>query len=227
MATVTGKLQDVIDTVVEDGSIEVALCGYGGRVPRHNGIALYGRATSDEIAVDANGTFSLVLAGNDLIAPDGTYYTITVKDSNGDTVQVNAYRFLGDETYDLNLIDPYDPNQPPPPLPPLITNLLLLVPGVPDAHFDGSQYTAWKIVLTQDVPGAYLSGLVPGNLYTFIIVQDATGNHKFDWPHGPDPYGLHNPTAVCMVPHSTTVQTFVCDEGFDLWAIGPGTWSMP
>jgi hypothetical protein len=225
MATVTGKLQDVL-TAVEDGSVEIALCGYGGRVPRQNGIALFGSTTSDDIDVQPDGTFTKTVAGNDTIAPAGTYYTVTVKDENGDVVQVNAYRFVGNTSYDLNITDPYDPNQDPPPLPPLITNLLQIVAidgGAP--RFDGQQYTAWKIVLTQDVGGAYLTGLVPGNLYTFIIVQDGVGGHTFLWPSGPPPANLHNPTMVSPTPNSTTVQTFICDESSDLWAIGPGTWS--
>lgn len=219
MATVTGKLQDVLQAI-EDGSVEIALCGYGGRVPRKNGVALYGSATSDEVDVKADGTFNLIVAGNDEIAPAGTYYTVTVKDNNGDVVQVNAYRFLGNTSYDLNLIDPYDPSQPPPPLPPVITNQLLILPATVPMNFPGDTYTTFKVTLPGDVPQTTISGMVPGNLYTFIIVQDGTGNHLFTWPPG-----VHNATRVCPTPNFTTVQTFVADDRSELWAIGPGTWS--
>lgn len=224
MVTVTGKLEASANDSAVQGEVEVMLCGYGSRVPRVNGKALVAKIQV-AITTQSDGTFSFTVDPNDTISPAGTYYTVTVKDANGDAAQINAYRFLSDpDTYDLNLIEPYDPNQPPPPLPPLLMNMLQIVPGVTDAHFDGAVYTAWKVTLYQDIPGAYLSNLIPGNLYTFIIVQDATGHHKFDWPHGPAPYGLHNPTVVDPEPNATTIQTFACDESFNLWPIGPATY---
>lgn len=219
MATVTGKLQDVL-TVVEEGSVEIALCGWGGRVPRDNGVALCGRPTSNSIPVQSNGTFTATVAGNDQISPAGTYYTVTVKNSNGDVVQVNAYQFNGSGTYDLNLTDPYDPNQPPPPLPPLITNLLEIIGATGNMVFDGTIYTAFKTTLPGDVTAPVFQNMMPGNLYTFIIIQDATGGHAFAWAAN-----VNNATLVCPTANSTTVQTFVADDKEALWAISPGTWS--
>lgn len=217
--TITGTLSAAANDAQVEGSVDVMLCGYGSQVPRVNGESLVGRLTTTNILADEDGAFEIQVAGNDQISPAGTYYTITIRDENGDIAQVNAYRFIStNPTYDLNLIDPYDPNQPPPPLPPLITNLLLVVPWSATPEFPGDTYTAFRITLTGDVTSSTAPGTVSGNLYTYIIVQDGVGNRQFAWPancHGASPI---NPT-----PNSVTVQTFVMSVS-DLRAIGPGMW---
>ena len=177
MPTITGTLETIINKP-ESGAVEVQLCGYGSQVPRVNGIALMARLTVDEddIPISPTGTFTFNVPGNDQIIPDGTYYAVTIKDANGDIAQVNAYRFLySSPTYDLNLTDPYDPNQPPPPLPPLITNMLLVMPWAADLQFPGDQYLSFRVTITGDVTSSELLNYVPGNLYTWIIQQDAVG----------------------------------------------------
>lgn len=230
MATVF--LKPIGLTTAEIGSIDIALCGYGSRSPvaqgpgGSNGVFM-DVAFNDLKATGPGNSYTVTLLGNDLIVPAGTYYTFTFRNDNGDILQCNAYIFLGDNTYDLSDYDPFDPTQPPPPLPPLIISQLLVLPsGVWSPDFDGSQYTAWKITLTIDVGGAQFSGLIPGNLYTFIIVQDAVGNHAFTFPAGPPPFGTRNPVEVSQEPNSTTVQTFVCDDNHLLWPIGAGMWSV-
>ncbi len=227
MSTVTAKLIGVLQQTVPAGlTVDIALCSYQSRNPvsrapvGDNGtfadINLLGVAPTQ-----AGDTISVDLIGNDVIVPAGTYYTFTFRNGNGDILQVNAYTFVDGNDYDLTGLDPIDPNQPPPPPPQPISNLLLVVP--PDApDFDGSQFTTWQMTLDQDVTTATLTGIVPGNLYTFIIVQDGSGNHVFLFPSG-----THNQTAVCMKPNAQTTQTFVADENGELWAIGPGTWVTP
>jgi hypothetical protein len=221
MVTVTGKLQSAINAAAVKGQVEVMLCGYGSRVPRHNGVALVARLQDDAITIDPAGTFTFTVAPNDEISPAATYYTVTIKDENGDVAQVNAYRFLSvPGTYDLNLIDPYDPNQPPPPLPPLLSNLLEVIPANDVMTFDGGRtYISFKTTLPGNVTNAAIQNMQPGNLYTFIIVQNATGHWTFVWPPG-----VHNAAMVDPLPNSTTIQTFVADENSALWPIGPGTW---
>lgn len=217
MAIVTGKLEAAsIDDVVL-GSIDIQLCGYGSQVPRVNGESLVGRLTSS-MPTDSTGVFQFDCFGNDQISPVGTYYTITVRNENGDIAQVNAYRFLGGNTYDLTLIDPYDPNQPPPPLPPLITNQLLIVPWSNPINFPGDVYTAFKVILAGDITSSTISDTVQGNLYTFLIQQDATGNHAFTWPPN-----VLNPSPINPNPTGFTVQTFVMGQ-LELISIGPATW---
>jgi len=221
MVTVTGKLESAANGTAVVGGIEVMLCGYGSRVPRVNAKALVARIQDSSIVVQADGSFTFAVDPNDTISPVGTYYTVTVKDDNGDVAQINAYRFLSiPASYDLNLIEPYDPNQIPPPLPPLLQNLLDIVPSVFAPQFDGARAPSWKITLDEDALGSFLTNLQPGNLYTFIIVQDAVGGHVFAWPTG----RVHNAALVDPLPNRTTVQTFVADENTELWPVGPATY---
>jgi hypothetical protein len=219
MAMITGKLEDILGNV-EGGSVEIALCGYGNQVPRANGQALISKPFATDTA-GSDGTFTQELTGNDEIAPAGTYYTVTVKDKNGDIVQVNAYLFLGDTTYDLDVTDPFDPSQPTPPLPPLIINQLLILPFSATPDFPGDQYLSWAITLTGDVTSSSLSGIAMGNLYTFVIQQDSTGNRIFTWP-----LGVQNAMAVDPAPNSISIQTFIAlASGIGpLLPIGPGTY---
>jgi hypothetical protein len=225
MPTVTGTLQSAANQAAIAGTVEVMLCGYGSRVPRMNGMGLTARITTQEIPVDANsGNFSFTVVANDNIAPAGTFYTVTIKDDNGDIAQVNAYRFTSDaNTYDLNLIEPYDPNQPPPPIPPLLVNMLDIIPFSSTPDFDGTQFNAWRMTLNGDVTSITLSNIFPGNLYTFIIQQDGTGSHAFNWTSG----NLYNATLVNQDPNSLSIQTFVADENSWLYAIAPGTYYYP
>ena len=220
MATVTGKLESSVNGALVEGQVTVMLCGYGSRVPRVNGVALVARIEDKTIQVAADGTFTFTCFFNDQVSPAGTYYAVTVKDENGDIAQVNAYRFTSDTSnYDLNLIDPYDPNLPPPPLPPPITNLLLILAAAANMVFDGSLSTAFKTTLGGNVTAPVFENMAPGNLYTFIIVQDATGGYQFIWPAN-----VRNATLVDPTPGSTTIQTFVADEFGDLYSIAAGTY---
>jgi hypothetical protein len=117
------------------------------------------------------------------------------------------------------LIEPYDPNQPPPPLPPLLQNLLQILAASDAMVFDGTTYPSFKTTLPGNVTNAAIQNMAPGNLYTFIIVQDASGNHTFGWPPG-----VFNAARVDPEANSTTIQTFVADENSDLWPVGPATY---
>jgi hypothetical protein len=219
MATITGKLENITG-IIEDGTIDIALWGYGSQVPRSSGTGMLAKVDTAPIEVNPDGTFEEELTGNDQIAPAGTYYTVTVRDKNGDVVQTNAYVFLGSNTYDLDVTDPFDPSQPQPPLPPLIVNQLLLIPFSPTPNFPGDQYTTFGFTLTGDVTSSTLSGMVAGNLYTFIISQTGAGGWKFQWPNA-----VLNATPVDPGAGATTVQTFVCiANNGPLIPIGAGTY---
>jgi hypothetical protein len=216
--TVTGKLAASADSVPVQGSVDVMLCGYGSQVPRVNGDSLVARISTTALPAASDGTFTFDCAGNDSIVPIGTYYAITIRDENGDIAQVNAYRFIGSGSYDLGITDPYDPNQPPPPLPPLITNLLLVVPWSAEMEFPGDIYTTFRATLSGDVTSSTAPDTVQGNLYTFIIIQDATGGHAFSWPPN-----CYNASPVNPKPNGITVQTFVMGLS-NLIPIGAATW---
>ena len=219
MPTITGRLEAAINIAPEIGTVDVQLCGYGSQVPCFVGTALVARITCAGVPVEDDGSFTFGVPGNDEIAPAGTYYTVTIRDSNGDIAQVNAYQFLSDpDSYDLNTIKPFDPSQAlPPMLPPLIRDLLLEVPYDPDAVFPGNEYTAWSIELTGDCTPVF-NNLLDGNLYTIIILQADSIGHAFNWPGN-----VSNATAVCPDPVSLTIQTFVAlNDG--LFAISAATY---
>jgi hypothetical protein len=205
-------------SVPEQGTVEIALCGYGPMTPRVAGEALFGRVTSIDAPVNAQGGWSVFLYSNRLIEPAGTYYTITTRDENGDIVQVEAY-YLQAGSWDLSNLQPYDPGQAPPPLPPLIVSQLLVVPYAPNPVFDGSQHTAFLITLAGDVTQAAILNMSPGNLYTFIRLQDGTGGHAFVWPSN-----VYGATPISIDPNTYTTQTFVALDDGSLLAIGAGTY---
>jgi hypothetical protein len=221
MSTITGTLKNFFNEAADPlATLDVNLCNYGPQVPRAGGlladVALKG------FPVTSNGTFSFTVAGNDVIGPGGTYYTITVKDDNGDVVQCNAYIFLDADNYDLDGIVPFDPvQQPPPVLPPLIISQLQIVAqGVSNPEYDADQYTAFQLLLTTNVTGATITNIIPGNLYTFITTQDATGGHTFNYPAGVVNASPINPTS-----NSTTTQTFIANSAGVLYPVAAGTWS--
>jgi hypothetical protein len=220
-----GKLDNIVSEIstastVELGSVDIALCGYGSQAPRVPSEAMLARVMQDIQSANGeeDGTFAVWLYNNTLISPDGTYYTVTIRNANGDITQVNAYRFTAPGDYDIDGLVPYDPNQPPPPLPPIITSLLLIVPWSATPEFPGDVYTTYRITLTGDVTSSTAPDTVQGNLYTFIIVQDATGGHQFTWPTN-----FINASPINPAPNSITVQTFVMDLS-SMDAIGAATW---
>jgi hypothetical protein len=221
MSHVTGKLATIMDNAVEPGSVVIALCGYSGQIPRYTAGdgAFYARPTTFEVDVDDLGFFNALLPGNDTILPEGTYYTVTVKNSNGDAVQVNAYIFINSEDYDLSLTSPFDPTLSPSPLPPLIFDQLLTLPATDPMTFDGGSLTAFKTVLHTDVTHTTFTNMVPGNLYTFIIVQDVTGGWEFSWGDN-----VHNGTMVKHDAFAQTIQTFVAEEDGHLYAVSAGAY---
>lgn len=219
----SGKLGAILSTGAttqpDYGSVEIALCGYGPQVPKVAGEAILSLVTQDQdLSASTGNQFQVHLFSNNLVTPPGTYYTVTTKDANGDIVQTEAYYFEPG-AWDLSLLVPYDPGQPPPPLPPLIISQLQIVGPSANPVFDGTYYTAFQITLPGDVTLATFQNMIPGNLYTFIIIQDGAGAHQFGWPAN-----ANNATAIDQSPYSTTTQTFVAIEGGVLYAIGAGTW---
>lgn len=218
---IDGDARDVIDDGVIIGArVQIQLCGYGSQIPRLVNEFVYQNLTSQYVVADSNGQYHFKLYSNDEILPAGTYYTFSYMNGNGDVQQVSAHRFVGAGQWDTSVLQPYDPNQPPPPLPPLITNQLEILGAADDMVFDGTDYTAFRTTLPGSVTQPIFQNMIPGNLYTFIIVQDGTGEWDFDWAAN-----VKNATPVNPAPNSTTVQTFVADTADVLWAIGAGTWA--
>lgn len=217
MSTISGTLASIADDEAEIGSIEVALCGYGPQVPRGAG-SMFARPTAAQVTPGSDGSFSVEVPGNDVILPSGTYYTITVKNSNGEIVQCNAYLFQDADDYDLDETNPFDPSLPIPPLPAAIVNQLQVLTDQASYVYDGLSWLSFKAVLNQNAT-IDISDPQPGNLYTFIIVQDGAGGHAVTWSAQIINAAMVNPAA-----NGTTIQTFVCDETGNLYAISAATW---
>jgi hypothetical protein len=227
MASINGTLVTPNQqSIPENATVDICLCGYGGQVPRatYNDQLVPGSVGSFVtpevlgITADADGKFTVSLVGNDVINPQGTYYTFTMRDPNGDIIQINAYQFAENTGYNLDTMDPFDPSASAPPgIPPPVQNLLLIIAYDPAAVFPGDTFTSWEMWLTGDCAPTFIN-LVDGNLYTVILYQDSVGGHQFFWPSN-----VFNAVPVDPDPDSTTVQTFVAIDG-DLYPIGPGTY---
>ncbi len=227
MATVTAKLIGILQATVPSGlTVDITLCGYQSRSPvsrapvGDNGtfadINLLGVAPTL-----AGDTISVDLIGNDVIVPAGTYYTFTFRNGNGDILQCNAYAFIDANSYDLTATDPFDPALPTPPLPPLIVDQLQVLTNQNPASFDGLLYTAFKAEINQDTTIEVSEG-EPGNLYTFLIVQDGAGGHVVTWGAN-----IYNAAPANLAPNGVTVQTFILDDQYNFFAIAPATWYTP
>lgn len=201
------------------GSVTFQLAGFGSQMPRIIDTGYIAKAT-EEATNEGEGFFSTYLIGNSGIDPAGTYYAVTFADENGDILQTVAYIIPAGSQVNLGELQPYDPNQPPPPLPPLVTDQLLVLPWSQTMEFPGDVYTAFRVTLTGDVTSSTAPDTVPGNLYTFIIQQDAAGGHLFSWPTN-----LVNATPINPNPNSRTVQTFVMATS-NLYPISAGTWYL-
>ena len=224
---ITGELVNLFGVATDTsmppnfGSIEVALCGYGSFTPEVTGakIALGTQGIAALPASDPNaGKFEILLFSNTIITPPQTYYTITIKNENGDIIQVEAYTLTPGQ-YDITELIPIDPDQPPPVIPtPPPTPEILDVAWSGTPVFDGTDYTAFSFTLQGDAT-ATIQNMVPGNLYTFIIRQDGNGNHILTWPAG-----CHGATSSNLQANGTTTQTFVAFDANNLFAIAPGTY---
>jgi hypothetical protein len=232
-STISGKLVSIIHGVEgpESGTVQFELCGYGGQTPRsaaHQGAwATFARVMGHPIQVDpGTGGWETTVIGNDAITPQGTYYTVTTRNDNGDITQVNAYYFLDWHDYNLDVTDPFDPGLPAPPLPPLIIPQLETITGGNWFGFDAGTYTAFEAILDQDAT-LDIAHTVIGNLYTFIIRQDATGYRNLTWP-----FYITNSSPINPEPNGITIQTFVAtDESVQgnlvLYPISGATWWTP
>jgi hypothetical protein len=84
---------------------------------------------------------------------------------------------------------------------------------------DGGQFETFVIDCVTSVEELRIKNVSPGKLYVFVVMQDATGNHTFQWGDR-----LRNAMFVDPDAESITVQCFVGLTGGILQAVPPGTW---
>jgi hypothetical protein len=119
--TLTATLLDYsgneLGSATQPAWLRVALCGYGAVLPCVVGTANLGRVSSWFVDIPyfgapLTGGTAVKLWGNDQITPAGTYYAISILDTQKNVVQCGAYRFTGGPlTIDLSsapqLVPPY------------------------------------------------------------------------------------------------------------------------
>jgi hypothetical protein len=205
--TLTATLEDITGqpagSTANPAKLLIQLCNHGLYLP-----AIAGDNNQTEISkefLSTGGQIAVPLWGNDLINPAGTYYAITVIDGLGRVVQCAAYLITGSGTHDLSTLTPIS-QLPGPPGPPVIQSELEIVPPS-NPTFHASQYLAFKMTLNQSVGSSNISGGVPGNLYTFTILQDGSGGHSFNWPSN-----TYNMPPISQTPNSLTTAVCLCDE---------------
>jgi hypothetical protein len=202
--TLNVTLKDIKAGGAEAGSIEILLCGFGNDVPRVPSAGVFARTDALDIDADPAGTISTTLFGNDVIEPADTYYTIAIKDSNGDIVQVSAYRFTGNaQTVNLSDAIPIDPDAP------AFVGIYVVPLACANPVFDNNKGTGQSLTLTRDVPGSSATNFVTGAAVPFIIKQDGVGGRAFAWPAS-----FQTPPAINLLPNGvTTSMWYLAPDG--------------
>lgn len=76
-------------------------------------------------------------------------------------------------------------------------------------NFDLSQSTAQHILLNGDVSSFTFSGARDGQIYVFVIEQDSSGGHAFNFPSTFKNAGTINSTTQDVAPNSVATQSFI------------------
>jgi hypothetical protein len=80
--------------------------------------------------------------------------------------------------------------------------------------FDAGAVSTFKMTLTGDVSSSTLANAAAGQMLSFVVCQDATGNHNFVWPSN-----IKGGMTVGLQPSKCSAQAFVYD-GTQGWAVG-------
>lgn len=80
--------------------------------------------------------------------------------------------------------------------------------------FDAAGASSFKMTLTGNVTTSMLANASAGQMLSFVLCQDAAGNHTFAWPSN-----MKGGMEVGLQPSKCSAQAFVYD-GTQAWAIG-------
>lgn len=98
---------------------------------------------------------------------------------------------------------------------------LVTVPFAAAQTFDASQGNDFETTLTGNVVGpSAVINTVPGDIYTFTIIQDVVGGRGWTWPVAVKNASVPNPAAS-----SISIQSFVARANGNLYPIGPMTYN--
>lgn len=112
--TLIGNLQNIagaaIGSTADPARVLISLINFDPQLPRIIGTTMLAQTVYD---IDcSSGNFSTPIWGNDVIAPQGTYYSIALLDGDGNTIQCGNYQLTGSGPIDLSTLTPFIP--PPP-----------------------------------------------------------------------------------------------------------------
>ena len=95
---------------------------------------------------------------------------------------------------------------------------LLRVDSMQSMIFNCFHAECFVVDMQGGVQRSQLNNSSPGQLYTFIIRQNQTGGHSFNWP-----MQCINPMPIDQRPHAISTQNFIASTGNRLLAIEPGS----
>lgn len=84
---------------------------------------------------------------------------------------------------------------------------------------DASASETFILRCRTSVQALRIEKVVPGQLYVFLLLQDAIGGHSFTWGDQ-----IMNGTAINPAANGATVQCFIGMDGGVLRANAPGLW---
>lgn len=207
-----------VGTLANPAYVQIRLCNYGPYLPRVPGTALLGSVNTELTLPYIGVPLTVLLWGNDVIVPVATYYTISILDSSKNVIQTGAYTFTGTHTYDLSSLSPTFPSYAP-----VVFGGLVFIPFSATPVFDTSLVSgpiSFDLTLTADVTASTLISPQAGQIVTFILEQDGTGDWLFVWPTNVLNAGIIDPD-----PGSVTVQSFITRANGFLYPIGPQTYT--
>jgi len=226
--TLTATLQDYsgspIGSSTQPAYLRIQLCNYGYTLPCVPGTSMIGKVSSWSQDIPYTGTqLTVLLWGNDVITPSGTYYAISVLDAQKNVVQTGAFQFTGTVTVDLSQATPYFPPVIVP-VTPTVTGGLVVVPYSTTPNFNAALVTAgivtFEITLTGNVTAPTVTNVSPGQIIIFDLIQDGTGSHTFAWPSSVKNAAIINPAA-----NSRTTQPFHVGSNGNLYPLSGGTYN--
>jgi hypothetical protein len=141
--------------------LRIALCGYGATLPCIPGTANIAKVSSWFIDIPYTGSaISLTLWANSQITPAGTYYAISVLDTNRNVVQTGMYQLTQTSATTIDLSNAPQIVQPPP------TQIFLsLVANLTTGTVPGTVFTIPTTCLT--LVGVFYRGtFYPSSNYT-------------------------------------------------------------
>jgi hypothetical protein len=91
------------------------------------------------------------------------------------------------------------------------------MPAAQTILIDGSIAETFVILMGTSIETILTRAIAPGQMYVFILRQDAVGGHTIAWGN------LRNGTTPNADPHASSTQSFIADQNGILKVLIPGT----